>query len=188
MGESSSGGRIRQDVAGRIRLDQASGRLVLTDTSNNIIGMLGFNDQGAVSFSLVPPGKDVRTAAGKDFIINSAFPTMTVADADIVTVTRKASNDSNYNEVSTGVLGAPMFFCTVRAPSGSPSFRHMCPFLSYFTTGANSGKLISGKRALYDPSTGVVRFFVESTDINPSYATDETWEFQYFLLYQNIPS
>lgn len=189
MGDrSSSGGRIRQDVAGRIRLDQAAGRLVVVDNSRNIIAELGFDERGRVSFRMVPVGKDIRTAVGKDFIINSDFPTLTVAATDTVKVSRAASADQGFTDVGTGVLGAPMFMCTVRNPAGSPSFRQQTPFTVYNTSGSDSGKIITSKRALYDPSTGVIRFFVESSSINPSYATSESWEFQYFLLYQNIPS
>lgn len=188
MGESASGGRLRPDPGAKIWLDQASGKLVLVDSDNNIIARLGFRPDGTIGFEMVPPGKDVRTADPVDFIVNSAFPTFTIADTNTQLVSRAASADSGSADVETGVLGAPMFFSTVRSPVGSPSFRHQTPFISYNTSGADSGKLIGNKRALYDPSTGVVRFFVEATTLHPSFATAETWEFQYFLMYQNIPS
>lgn len=189
MGDrSSAGGQIRQDVAGRIRLDQANGRLVVVDASKNIIAELGFDENGRNSFRMVPVGKDVRTAAAKEFIVDSTKQTLTIANSDKIKVSRAASTDQGFSDVATGVLGAPMFLATVRNPAGSPSFSQQTPFPVFATSGTDSGKIITNKRALYDPSTGVVRFFVESTTINPAHATAETWEFQYFLLYQNIPS
>lgn len=183
---SEQGKKIISAHDGKLRLELQNNRLLIFDGENNL-GFIGVRDDGSIGYDFAPAGVEVLTAAVSQLVASDRLRTFTIAVTDTVQATRLGGNDSGYVDVDTGALGAPMFFSTVRAPAASPSFRHQTPFLTYYTGGSDSGKIIGNKRSLYDPSTGVIRFFVEATSLNPSYGSNETWEFQYFLLYQNIP-
>jgi hypothetical protein len=188
MEMASSGGKVQNSQSGKLRLDYQNGRLVVLDDDNNFIGLLGLRDDGTIGYDFAPPGTDVRTAGLGDLIASSRFPGFTIAAEGTVTVTRASNNSLGAQNLATGVLGAPMFFCTTKAPAASPTLVFPTPYTVFYTAGADSGKILSNRRALYDPSTGVIRFIVEDTTVNLDHATAETWEFSYFLLYQNIPS
>jgi hypothetical protein len=172
---------------GRLRVEPSNNRAIYNDGTSDTI-LIGIRPDGLEGIFVAPHGLDVKTLAIGKMIMSSLAITLSIAVSSVVRVTRVGGSDSAYKDVPTNSLGATTFICTVRNPGGSPSFKHQTPFISSNSSGADAGKITANRRVLYDPTNGVMRFFVESTTIDPNYGTTETWEFQYLLLYQNIPS
>lgn len=180
------GKRMDASHNGKLRIEWQNNRILVSDGSHNLL-LLGERADGSIGYDLAPTGIEVTTASLAQLVASDRLRTFTIAVTNTVLVTRTGGNDSGHVDVDTGALGAPMFLCTVRSPAASPSFRFQTPYTTFNTSGTDSGKILAEKRALYDPTTGVVRFFVDATSLYPSFGSDETWEFQYFLMYQNIP-
>lgn len=102
-----------------------------------------------------------------------------------ITVTRAASTQSKSGDLSTGILNSPVYVCFAAVPLSSPAFIRSVPDYSSDTT---SGVITRVLRTLYDPTTGVVRCFVEQPTSSPTYGLAETWTFTFYLLTQTSPS
>lgn len=184
---SEKGGQVDSVQSGRFRIEKNRNRVLVSDGSTNLL-LLGERLDGTIGYDLAPVGVEVLTAPLSQLVASDRFKTFTIAESNTVTVTRLASHDSGSQTVSVSSLGAPMFFATWHYTSASPNYTQQTPFYLFNTSGTDSGKVTGSRRALYDPDTGLITFIVDASSIAPNYAITEVIEFQYFLLYQNIPS
>lgn len=93
-------------------------------------------------------------------------------------VTRAASTDTQVSLIDTGTLGANIFMCFVYYPNSSPNLILSTPHISY---NVNTGVIWERIRASYDPDTGYIRLYNECTLVNPLYASDQTWNYRYYV-------
>jgi len=170
----------------KIIIDWNKGSIITFDDAGFARFFVGPNESNEVIVKLSQDGYDVRSATLDQLLIDSSKPNFIIAKEDTVTVIRSASSDSGYEDVESDVFNAAAFIAFWNVPGASPEFKQQTPYISFNTSGADSGKIIGGRRALYDPSTGVVRFFVDATTIHPTYSTSESIEFSYFLLNRPI--
>ncbi len=110
---------------------------------------------------------------------------LTVAYSDIIEVTRSAGIDTGTAQLATGIIGAPIFLCSVKRPGVSPELSFQTPDIGFMVSGSDAGKIIGQRRVAYDPTSGYVRFYVEATAIASNFNQSETWEFSYSLAYKN---
>lgn len=96
-----------------------------------------------------------------------------------VTVTRPASTTDNSSDVLTGIRNSPVYVCFASIPNSSPAFIRTVPEVSY---SLSSGTVEYSLRALYDPTTGVIRCFVESPSSAVIYPSAQTWTFTFYLI------
>lgn len=162
----------------------------VTEVFNDAAGtrrvLLGRGLNGFYGVRVAPESVDVYTAADAELIFSSDWKTFKIGIAGDKDVKRAASTDTGSATVDTGILSAPSFVCFVYNPNASPTFTHQTPMIAYNLSGADSGKVTHSRRALYDPSTGTVKFIVEASDIAGDFATAETWRFRYYLLFESI--
>lgn len=112
------------------------------------------------------------------------FNRLRVVATGVQSVTRNASNDTGSALLGVNVDQAVAFMCFVSNPSASPAYSFETPYITFNTSGADSGKVLGNKWAYYDPSVQVVKFQVNASTIHPSYASAETWVFRYYFFAQ----
>lgn len=187
MATQSTGKRQDSVRDGKLRIEYGNNRIIIQDETHNRF-VVGSNASGDIIAKLSKAGFDVLNTSESNMIWSSESPSFMIAEADTVSVTRTGGTDSGSEDVVTSVLDAEAFIAFWYVPGASPEFKQQTPAVLFNTSGADSGKIIGARRALYDPSVGVVRFFVDATTIHPTYNSNETIEFSYFLLHQSIPT
>jgi hypothetical protein len=104
-----------------------------------------------------------------------------------ITLTRPAGSNSISGDISTGIKNAPAFLAFASIPNSSPAFVRPVLDVGYVVSGGSSpgsvnGSILRSLRCLYDPTTGVIRSFIDTTDTSPTNGIAETWTFFIFLI------
>lgn len=77
---SETGGRMDNVLNGRLRMDHANNRLLVTDENNVNKLLAGMDADGNVKIKLAQDGIDVLTAADSDLIFSSDFNSFKIVD------------------------------------------------------------------------------------------------------------
>lgn len=155
------------------------------DASGNIVVQVGRRNDGTYGIDTAKPGYSVGTATPSQLSMSSSFDQLRVVASGSVTVTRTGGNDSGYVDVPVPTGGGAFLAYAYRTDS-TPAFRLQLPSFVYNTSGAQSGMIIGGYRALYDPNVGRARFFLDATSINANYAATESIVCLYFILSETL--
>lgn len=169
---------------GKLRIEWDNNRIIFVGDEGVRRMLIGPRADGVLAAELSAEGVDVLEADDTELIWSSRFKSFTIAQEDTIQVTRAAGDNFGAQNLPTGVIGAAAFICYVRNVTLASDTKIQAPHSEFNVT---SGVITKYNNAYYDPSSGEIWFNVVSTDVDAGNGSAETWEFSYFLLYQNIP-